>query len=315
MDLSKLNKHPFIQKSLKRMNDINSVEQKYINHFCEIILSNHFELKRTKIAYNNYTSFFPLYETITRLTSIKPITDRFSDMDLAEQEQFLINHNINYVKNEFNHLIIHSNNFETTELLGHESWCIQYNKEDWINYNQNRTHLILSTPSDFYGLSFSDKLFYCFNSRNEAVDISEIYGFIPKEFNLKKTKPTKKSEYNLSIVTLDFLFDFLLIASITETILYINPDALYFESLFIVFFIYVTFNTIVLEMIVFISISPLYFSGNTNYFKSFIHPIKKNTALLFLLTVLQVTPIQSFFDSIGNDNFIKNYAQIHIIKD
>lgn len=257
-----LNKHPFILKSLKRMKGIEHVEEKYIKHFCAIINTNHFELKRTKIAYNNYTDFFELYDTVTRLTNIEPLYIRFQDLKNDDKEIYLADRDIPYGKTEQGYLIIRSENYETTKLLGAKSWCIQKNREDWEIYNDNRKHLIITSDIEMYGLSYNKEVFDCFDINNNPVDLSDIKSIIPEHYGLNNIKSTSVSDvgYSFSMINiisgfliLSVVFEFFIMDSLTS-----NLNIFYLEKVFWKFFLLFGYFFIfeIFPRLIFILINP-----------------------------------------------------------
>lgn len=241
-----LSKHPFILKSLKRMKDIDHVEKKYLEHFCSIIKMNHFELKRTKLAYNNYYDFFELYDTLIRLTGLEPLYARFQDLNLEDKEIFLADRGIPCTKTDNGFLIIRSESYDQTRLLGAKSWCIQQNENDWYNYNTNRKHLIIASENELYGVSYNKEIFDGFDINNNPVSLSDMKRIVPENYGLNDIKLFRCNHEKPEFSAFIMCFIFMLTSFVreigflrtTETSNFLYKDGHFSSSIMILAFVF-----------------------------------------------------------------------------
>lgn len=326
VNLDKLNKHPFVKKSLLKMDNLEEIDSIYIDHFCKIINSNPIELKRTKLAYNNYYDFFDLYDTVSRVTGIPTLYDDFSHLTLKDKESYLIRNNINYTKNEFNHLIIESKNYKTTQMLGSKHWCIQNNEEDWNNYNQERVHLLLATDDNFYGLSYSSNYFDCYNIDNNPVSIGSIIECIPKEYNISmytQSCKRQKRTHSENLIT-DFMIHFkvnsswifdLFLLMLTYELIQYTGQIKGLSALLLSGVLVWSSTTLFIKLIEISNVFPFLFSSDNSSFPSFLQSLfsgfklgcQKQLILILITLVFSAPLIQIPFTLMGKDNIVKSF--------
>jgi hypothetical protein len=220
-----LSKKPFILKSIMKMSDIENINLKYIKHCLSIINKNPHELKTIKIAYNNYQLFMDLYKAILKITGIDSISINFPSLTLDEKENFLNLHNIKFIKNENQDIIIESEDYETTRLIGSEHWCIYKSKNMWNKYNLNRKHIIIATKNNLYGVTFKDNYFQCFDMSDSSISYKTIKNKIPSKYNItRKITNNNTDDISFPLYFMHLFYTFITVSILFECISFFSID-------------------------------------------------------------------------------------------
>jgi hypothetical protein len=190
-----LSKHPFILKSILNMSDINNVDSRIIVDCCSLILNNQDILKEHKIAYNNYSQIKSLYKTILFILRQEPISLEFLTLPKAAQIKLLNENSIKWEYNKKGNIVVESESYETTRMIGSSSWCISYDQHTWDYYNKGKTHLIIITDMDIIGVSYNNMSYVAYNLKNNDVDVSKFFNEIPRS-KLNKTIIFKQKLFN-----------------------------------------------------------------------------------------------------------------------
>jgi hypothetical protein len=181
-----LQKHPFIMKSVLKMDDLDNINVQYIEHFVSMLNTSKEKLKNFKLAYNNYTKFITLYKTMLEISGEKAIDVGFCILEKVEKIEFLETNNIKY-KLIDDILAVFPSSFEEGQMIYPKTWCIKSSKKMWDSYNKDSKHLVLFREDKIYGISHNDKTFKCYSKKDIPISYSTFFKEIGKDlpFQLK----------------------------------------------------------------------------------------------------------------------------------
>jgi hypothetical protein len=160
-----LQNHPFIMKSVLKMDDLDSINIKYVEHFVQIVENYAPKFKKFKLAYNNYTKFIDLYKTILEISGEYSVDIGFCGLSKIEKIKFL---EINNIKHKLidDIIAVYPSSFEEGQMIYPKIWCIKKSKKMWNSYNKNSQHVVFYRGDKIYGVSHSDTKFKCYSKKD-----------------------------------------------------------------------------------------------------------------------------------------------------
>jgi hypothetical protein len=207
-----INSNPYILKSILSMIDVDDIDHRIIKHLCFLIHSHKNILKQHKLAYNNYKKVKTLYNTLLFITNKEPISLDFLTLPQSKQIKILNENLIQWEFNKKQNIVVHSENYETTRLIGSSKWCICFDESTWDYYNKGKKHIIIIKELDIIGVSYNNNTFSAYNLKNENVRLSNVRKDIPN-LSTKKMISGWLSENIESIMlyTIPMIYTFIII--------------------------------------------------------------------------------------------------------
>jgi hypothetical protein len=163
-----LQNHPFIMKSILKMDDLDNINPKYVEHCVQIIQDSSEKLKRVKLAYNNYHKFIDLYKITLEITEENPVDIGFSSLSKIDKIGFLEINNIEHTIID-DIIAVYPDTFEEGQMIYPKCWCIAKSKKLWKSYNSDTEHVVLYQGDKVYGISHSESKFKCYSKNDMPI--------------------------------------------------------------------------------------------------------------------------------------------------
>jgi hypothetical protein len=193
-----LKNNPHVLKCIEKMDDVEDVDIKYIEHFSFLIKKYNVRLKKFKLAYNNFTKMIDLYKIILEISSENPPDIGFCHLSKTKKIQFLDNYNIKY-KIYDDIVAVYPSCFEEGKLIYPKMWCIALSKKMWNSYNTDAEHIIFYKDDEVYGISNKKNRFKAFTKE----DIPITYKFFMQKIGNKiPIKIHTKKEHKIDILVM-----------------------------------------------------------------------------------------------------------------
>jgi hypothetical protein len=203
-----LQKHPFIMKSVLKMDDLNTINIKYIEHFVDIVKNHKSRFNKIQLAYNNYTKFIDLYKATLDVTGIEVVDIGFCNLSHSDKIFFLKESNIKYeISNDI--ILVYPSSFEEGQMIYPNKWCIKRSKTLWTSYNKNAEHTVLYRGDKVFGVSNSKTTFKCFTELDRNRSYSDFHNIIgkhlPSHLKIDRPKQTTIIKRNITKYMVEYI--------------------------------------------------------------------------------------------------------------